>query len=209
MRPPPREVSMFRSLTRVWPLLLALALLAAPASADVYYVTLTNGSVITTAHQPQQASWDPNMVLLLTEVGNWIGFPKEEIQGVRAEDPTQGFGVRISDKAIALGRSPNDLPNPDDSTKSKTDLLTERYLSIAERQLAAEEARRNYSVQQFVEPSSSAGIPITTYSSGSAAVSGLNGFLSGGTPTESNGAGSATDFGGLSGAGSPPQQPQQ
>ena len=197
---------MLRSLTRVWPLLLVLALFAVPASADVFYVTLTNGSVITTAHQPQQASWDPNMVLLLTEVGNWIGVPKDQVQGVRAEDPTQGFGIRISDKAIALGRSPNDLPNADDSTKSKADLAAERYLSIAERQLALEEARRNYSVQQFAEPSASAGIPITTYTSGSAAVGGLNGFLGGGSPTEANGAGSATDFGGLSSPVNPPQQ---
>src|SRR5690348_1119411 len=139
---------MLRSLTRVWPLLVVLALFAVPASADVFYVTLTNGSVIQTAHQPQQASWDPNMVLLLTEVGNWIGVPKDQVQGVRVEDPTQGFGIRISDKAIALGRSPNDLPNADDPTKTKADEIANRYLSIAERQLALEEARRNYSVQQ-------------------------------------------------------------
>jgi hypothetical protein len=206
MRPPPREASMFRSLMRACPLLLALALLAAPASADVYYVTLTNGSVITTAHQPQQASWDPNMVLLLTEVGNWIGFPKDQIQGVRAEDPTQGFGVRISDKAIALGRSPNDLPTGDDSTKTKADLVTERYLSIAERQLAAEEARRNYSVQQFVEPGSSGGgIPIS-YGVGFSPLGSLGGLGSGNinTPTNWDGANSGTDFGGLTGAGAAP-----
>jgi len=113
---------MSRFLARVSPLLVALALLAVPASADVYYVTLTNGTVVETARQPQQASWDPNMVLLLTEVGNWVGFPKEEVQSVRAEDPTQGFGIRISDKAIALGRAPNDLP---DETKTKQDLITD------------------------------------------------------------------------------------
>ncbi|PYQ63002.1 MAG: hypothetical protein DMF53_11580 [Acidobacteria bacterium] len=197
---------MLRSLTRVWPLLIVLALLAAPASADVYYVTLTNGQVIQTAHQPQQASWDPNMVLMLTEVGNWIGFPKEQIQGVRVEDPTQGYGIRISDKAIALGRSPNDLPTSDDSTKSKADQITDRYLALAERQLAIQEERRNYSVQQFVEPSASAGIPLISYGNNSGAVSGYGGMYLGGTPTGSNGAVSPNDFGGLSGAGSPPQQ---
>jgi len=200
---------MLRSLTRVWPLLLALALLAAPAAADVYYVTLTNGNVIQTGHQPQQASWDPNMVVLLTEVGNWVGFPKDEIQSVRAEDPTQGFGIKISDKAIALGRSPNDLPTNDDSTKTRAEQLTDRYLAMAERQLQMEEDRRNYSVQQFVEPSSSAGIPLsiyTTYSTGSAAVGGFGGFGGGASPTDANGAVSPTDFGGLQGAGSPPPQ---
>ncbi|HEY4565143.1 MAG TPA: hypothetical protein VIJ36_19320, partial [Thermoanaerobaculia bacterium] len=202
---------MLRSLTRVWPLLLALALLAAPAAADVYYVTLTNGQVIQTAHQPQQASWDPSMVLLLTEVGNWVGFPKDQIQGVRVEDPTQGYGIRISDKAIALGRSPNDLPTSDDSTKSRADQLTERYLSIAERQMQIQEDRRNYSVQQFVEPGASAGIPLISYGSNSGALSGYGGMGlggGGGAPTDVNGSPSGTDFGGLSSSGSPPQQPQ-
>ncbi|HEY4575968.1 MAG TPA: hypothetical protein VIJ26_18450 [Thermoanaerobaculia bacterium] len=198
---------MLRSLTRVWPLLLALALLAAPAAADVYYVTLTNGQVIQTAHQPQQASWDPSMVLLLTEVGNWVGFPKDQIQGVRVEDPTQGYGIRISDKAIALGRSPNDLPVNDDSTKSRADQLSERYLALAERQLAIQEERRNYTVQQFAEPGASAGIPLITYGSGSGAVSGYGGmYMGGGAPTDVNGSPSGTDFGGLSNAGSPPPQ---
>jgi hypothetical protein len=197
---------MFRSLTRVWPLLLALALLAVPASADVYYVTLTNGSVITSAHQPQQASWDPNMVLLLTEVGNWIGFPKDQIQGVRAEDPTQGFGIRISDKAIALGRSPNDLPVGDGTAKSRADLLTDRYLALAERQLALDEARRNYSIEQFAEPGSTGGVPLS-YGVGSSAMGSLGGLYNGysNTPTNTDGANSGIDFGGLTGAGSPPQ----
>jgi hypothetical protein len=189
-------------------LLLALALLAVPAAADVYYVTLTNGQVIQTAHQPQQASWDPNMVLLLTEVGNWIGFPKDQVQGVRAEDPTQGYGIRISDKAIALGRSPNDLPLGDDSAKSKADLLTDRYLSLAERQMALEEARRNYSIQQFAEPGSTGGgIPIS-YGIGSSAMGALGGYSSpySNTPTNSDGANSGIDFGGLTGVGSPPQK---
>jgi hypothetical protein len=202
---------MSRSLTRVWPLLLlALALLAVPASADVYYVTLTNGSVIQTSHQPQQASWDPNMVLLMTEVGNWIGFPKDQIQGVRVEDPTQGYGVRISDKAIVLGRSPNDLPLPDDVTKSKSDLLNDRYLSLAERQLALEEARRTYTVQQFAEPGAAAGLPLINYSLGSGVVGGaLGGFSMGsgsGVPSEMNGSPSGGDFGGITNSVAPPQQ---
>jgi hypothetical protein len=202
---------MSRPLVRVGPFLLALALLAAPASADVFFVTLTNGQVIQTAHQPQQATWDPNMVLLLTEVGNWIGFPKDQIQGVRIEDPTQGYGIRISDKAIALGRSPNDLPTEDDSTKSKADQMADRYLSLAERQVALQEARRNYSIQQFAEPSAAASNSMyITYSTGSGVIGGaFGGFSPGsgaGAPSEMTGGGSPTDFGGLSGAGSPPPQ---
>lgn len=194
---------MSRSLARVWPLLVALALLAVPASADVYYVTLTNGTVVETARQPQQASWDPNMVLLLTEVGNWVGFPKDEVQSVRSEDPTQGFGIRISDKAIALGRAPNDLP---DETKTKQDLINDRYLELANRMLDLQEQRQNYSIQQFAEPGSSSGIPIS-YGVGFSAMGALGGFSSdrSNTPTNTDGANSGIPFGGLTGVGSPPQ----
>ncbi|HEY0512292.1 MAG TPA: hypothetical protein VGH73_10325 [Thermoanaerobaculia bacterium] len=145
---------MSRFLARVWPVLPALALFAAPALADVYFVTLTTGAVIETAHQPQQAGWDPNMVLLLTETGNWVGFPKGQIVGIRTEDPTQGFGIRINDKAIALGVSPNDLPD----AKGKED-VNQRMYDIANKMLDMAEKRQNYTVQQFVEPSQSQGIP--------------------------------------------------
>jgi hypothetical protein len=144
------------SCSRVWPLLLALALLAMPASAEVFYVTLTNGSVIETARQPQQASWDPDLVLLLTEVGNWVGFPKEEIQQIREEDPTEGFGVRISDTAIALGWAPNDLPDP---AAAKPGDVNDRIAGIAERMLALAERQQQYSVGQGVQTEQTQGIP--------------------------------------------------
>jgi len=146
---------MLRFLARVSPLpLLALALFAAPASADVFYVTLTNGTVIETAHQPQQANWDPNLVLLLTETGNWVGFPKEQITGIRSEDPTQGFGIRINNKAIALGVSPNDLPE----AKGKDD-VNQRMYDLANRMLDMAEQQQHYSIQQGVQTEQSQGIP--------------------------------------------------
>jgi hypothetical protein len=141
--------------SRVGVLLLSLALLALPAAADVFHVTLKNGSEILTTTQPQQAAWDPNMVLLLTEVGNWVGFAKDEIDSVRAEDPTDGYGVRLSDNVIALGWSPNDLPGADGKAPDAND----RFASIAERMLALSEAQQNYSIQQFVQPEATQGIP--------------------------------------------------
>jgi hypothetical protein len=149
---------MSRSLACAGLLLLAVALFAAPASADVFHVTLANGTVIDTSSQPQQASWDPDMVLLLTEVGNWVGFPKSEIQSIRAEDPTQGFGVRISDKAIDLGRSPNDLP--EQTNRSRQEDLNDRLYALTERMLQQAEQQQNYTVQQFVEPDQTLGIPV-------------------------------------------------
>ncbi|MFL6197295.1 MAG: hypothetical protein ACJ75H_24115 [Thermoanaerobaculia bacterium] len=181
---------MFRSLARIWPLLLGVALLAAPASADVFYVTLTNGTVLETAHQPQQASWDPDMVLLLSEVGNWIGYPKDQVESIRSEDPTQGFGIRISDKAIALGRSLNDLP--EEEKGKPQDELNQRLFSLAERQLQLMEGQRTYSVNQFVEPGQTQGVPSslvgTSYGGGyntGAGIMGLPGLTSGGMPDSS------------------------
>lgn len=181
---------MSRSLARIWPLLLGVALLAAPASADVFYVTLTNGTVLETAHQPQQASWDPNMVLLLSEVGNWIGYPQDQIESVRSEDPTQGFGIRISDKAIALGRSLNDLP--EEEKGKPMDELNQRLFGLAERSLRMAEEQRTYSIQQFVEPGQTQGIPSSfggnAYGGGyntGAGIMGLPGLNSGGMPDSS------------------------
>ncbi|HEV2855579.1 MAG TPA: hypothetical protein VHC97_22515 [Thermoanaerobaculia bacterium] len=162
--------------------LLVFALCVVPASAEVFHVTLNNGSVIDTAYQPQQASWDPNMVLLLSDTGNWVGFPKEEIESIRAEDPTQGFGVRINDKTIALGLSPNDLPVPDESGRSQQLAQSDRYYDLAERALALAEKQQNYSIQQGVATEQTQGIPAT-----------FGGAYSGGSPF--NGL-SGGDFGG-------------
>lgn len=152
------------SRSRVWLLLLVLSLLALPVSAEVFHVTLKSGATIETSRQPEQASWDPNMVLLLTEVGNWVGFPKEEIDVIEAENPTQGYGVHISDRAIALGWSPNDLP----AETGRTD-PNQRTNDIAERMLAMAERQQRYSIDQGVSTEQTQGIPSSFggYSGGS------------------------------------------
>ena len=165
------DFSMPRS--RIYLSLLAFALLAVPASAEVFHVTLNNGTVVDTAYQPQQASWDRNMVVLLTDTGNWIGFHKDESDNILAEDPAQGFGVRISDKTIALGLSPNDLPVPDESGRSAQDEASERYYALAERALSLAEKQQNYSIQQGVSTEQTQGIPASFGNSGY--FDGLNG----------------------------------
>jgi hypothetical protein len=149
-----------RLLVRVCPLLLALALLAVPASADVFYVTLNNGSVVETSRQPEQASWDPNMVLLLTEVGNWIGFQRDEIESIRSEDPTSGFGIRISDTAIALGLSPNDMPEATGTPTDAQSAYTDRMLDMYDRLVTQIEKANEYSVNQGVSTDQTQGIPL-------------------------------------------------
>ena len=145
-----------RSTSRVWLLVLAVALVAVPATAEVFHVTLKNGATVDSAIQPQQASWDPNMVMLLTEVGNWVGFTQDEIADIKAVDPTAGFGVRISSTAIALGRFSNDLP---ESAKGAASAQESKYLDLATKALEAAEKQQHYSIQQFVEPNQTQGIP--------------------------------------------------
>jgi hypothetical protein len=164
-------------------LVLAFALLAMPATAEVFHVTLTNGTTVDSSVQPQQASWDPNMIMLITEVGNWVGFPKDEIAGIKAEDPTAGFGVRISRTAIALGRFSNDLPET--GKGNAQDGLNDRYLSLANKMLELQERQQHYSVQQFVEPSQTQGIPAAFAGYGSGGLTAGGGGL-GATPMEPN-----------------------
>jgi hypothetical protein len=180
------------SRSRIYLSLLVFALCvmpAVPVAAEVFHVTLTNGSVIDTAYQPQQASWDSSMVLLLTDTGNWVGFHKDEIDNIRAEDPAQGFGVRISDKTIALGLSPNDLPLPTEGGSQAAN--NDRYFDLVERALAAAEKRQNYSIQQGVSTEQTQGIP-TSF--------GNNGYFDGLNGSTFNGLGGG-GFGGTSGGG--------
>jgi hypothetical protein len=142
--------------SRIGFLLLSLTLLAVPAAADVFHVTLRNGTEIETSRQPEQASWDPSMVLLLTEVGNWVGFPKDEIESIRADDPTSGYGVRINDNVIALGWSPNDLPAEAEGGRNE---INDRITNIAERMLELTERQQRYSIDQGVQTEQSQGIP--------------------------------------------------
>lgn len=166
---------MRRSLVRVWPSLLALALLAVPAGAEVYHVTLNNGTVVDTAYQPQEASWDADMVLLLTEVGNWIGVPKADIQEVTTESSERGFGIKIDDNTFELGLTAGDLspeallaaglveapggaaaPNPaqDAALQLLRNIQQQQQMEQQQRQ-----AEQNYTIQQFVEPGQTQGIP--------------------------------------------------
>jgi hypothetical protein len=181
--------SMSRSRIVLSLLVLALCVLpAVPAPAEVFHVTLTNGSVIDTAYQPQQSSWDPEMVLLLTDTGNWVGFHKDEIDSIQAEDPAQGFGVRISDKTIALGLSPNDLPVP---VENGAQQAADRYYQLVERALAVAERQQSYSIQQGVSTEQTQGIPVGF---------GGGGYFDGFNGSTFNGL-SGSGFGGLGGGG--------
>jgi hypothetical protein len=146
---------MVRSFSRVL-LALGLVLLAAlPAGADVYHIKLKSGTIVDTRYQPQDASWDPHMVLLMTEVGNWIGVRKDDIDSVASENATRGFGVTIRNNTISLGVAPNDQPTPNsDKNVAAMDRLTQAIQGLAQGQ-----QQQPYSIQQGVQTESTQGIP--------------------------------------------------
>jgi hypothetical protein len=136
-------------------LALAALLAAAPAGADLFTVTLANGTTIESRYQPQEASWDSGMVLLLTEAGNWIGLRKDEIADVSSEMVRRGFGVPINTTTILLGVAPNDAAVPGDEKGGPNDPVLQALQAIQ----AQQQERQSYSIQQFVEPEETQGIP--------------------------------------------------
>jgi hypothetical protein len=164
---------MRRSLACIWPSLLALSLLAAPAGAEIYRVTLNDGQTFDTNYQPQEASWDAGMVLLLSDVGNWIGVSKADIQQVEPVNETGSFGVQIAVNTYELGISANDAEAQAEAALAAGDApgaaaggaaearLQMLQLRLEQQQLETQQrqAQQKYSVQQFVEPSQTQGIP--------------------------------------------------
>jgi hypothetical protein len=141
--------------------LLALVF-AVPAGAEVFFVTLNNGTTFETAYQPQASSWDPGMVLLLTEQGNWIGLPQSDIREVRSESQIAGYGRSIDNKTFDLGVAPNDAEDPNAKPTEPADVraqMLEQMVQQQQQELNQRKAQDSYTVQQFVEPSSLQGIP--------------------------------------------------
>lgn len=154
---------MRRSLARVSLALLVLAPLAIPsAEAEVFLITLNNGTTFESAYQPQEASWDSGLVLLLTESGNWIGIPQADIREVRAEAPVSGYGRVIDKLTFELGYAPNDANDPDaksgDPAEARTQML-EQMITQQQQELNQRSAEQSYTVQQFVDPDELQGIP--------------------------------------------------
>ena len=141
--------------------LLALAC-TVPANAEVFFVTLTNGTTFETVYQPQAASWDSSMVLLLTETGNWVGLPQADIKEVRSEAEISGYGRMIDSKTFELGMAPNDADDPDakpaDAASARAQML-EQMVYQQQQELDRRESEANYTIPQFVDPGQTQGIP--------------------------------------------------
>ncbi len=113
----------------------ALALLAGPALAETYTVSLRGGGTILTRYQPQEASWDRNMILVLSDVGNWAALPRQDITSIKSDALNRGFGRRVDATTVVLGWSANDY---DETTAGGAQNLGP--------------PERSYDQNQFVDP---------------------------------------------------------
>ena len=140
---------------------LALLLVALPAAAEVYHVNLHNGASYESRYPPEEASWDADTVLVITETGTWVGIERSTIASVETETELRGYGERIDATTVRMGRTPWSGP------------LTEEEVSPQDRQLQLLEAiyrqqsqpPPDYTMEQFVEPGelgtgNTGGIPV-------------------------------------------------
>lgn len=153
--------------TRALAFVVAAALLAPTlAAAEVFTVTLRNGTSFDTRYQPQEASWDPDQVIFLSDVGNWIAVERSEVASVTSYTESLGFGKVINTTTIALGWAPNDRPDEAAAGQAGQVGLTATQVAAASAALRQSgqaaiptPEQSPYSVQQFVEPSAAQGIP--------------------------------------------------
>ena len=132
---------------RVPLLLLGLVVASTPAWAEVYTVTLHSGGTFQSRYRPQEAPWNTETVLLRTEWGNWIALDKSDIESVKADTETKGFGLVIDEATVELGAGANDTPVPEEGKEGAASAA------------AAQQPAAPYSIQQFVEPNQTQGIP--------------------------------------------------
>lgn len=142
--------------------LVALVVLALPAAAEVYTVTLKNGNVLETKYQPEEASFDRNIVLLLTEVGNWIGIQRAEIESVVAAAELSHFGKVIGKNTILLGWAANDAADPNAPPaegQAPRDPALAATAQTLQNLYQQQQAEQSYTIKQFVQPAETQGIP--------------------------------------------------
>ena len=140
---------------------LALGLITLPATAELYTIELSNGTEFESRFEPIEASWDDTVVLVLTDVGNWIGLARADVVSVTIETEREGFGKVIDNHTVAIGWAPNDAPAEDPA--EALDPMG-RLMEF----LAAERGNQpDFTVQQFVEPGqaggTTGGLPVGGY----------------------------------------------
>lgn len=140
--------------------LAAVALVAVPASADSFNITLKNGTTFVSRYQPEDAGWDPDKMVFLDEWSNLISLHKGDVESITTDTEDRGFGKVINSTTIALGWAPNDALDPN-SDEGKAALEQQQRADLAESL-----APPVYNQEQFVEPSQASGIPLSFVGAG-------------------------------------------
>lgn len=125
-----------------------------PAAAESYIITLSDGAVFESRYQPEEASWDPGVVMLLTEYGNWIALERAEIAEVTTDVEARGFGKVIDTNTISLGVLANDAIPPEEQAEPDSFQQLQQLLT-------RQNQPQDYSVPQFAEPGElTGGLPV-------------------------------------------------
>ncbi len=136
-----------------------VAWVALPVAAETYHVNLDSGQSYETRYPPEEASWDADTLLFLTETGNWIGVERSRISTVEIETELRGYGERIDATTVFMGRTPNS-GSPEQEELSPAERQTRLLETLVNRQ----QQQPDYSMDQFVEPGDmgqgTSGIPV-------------------------------------------------
>ncbi len=138
-------------------LALFFSLVAVAATAQVYTVTLHNGTTFESRYEPEDAGFSEDVVILATDQGNWIALDKADIADVVSSVEDSGFGYQLDTTTVVIGWSPNDLvtENEDGEIVSEWGFIDDPV-----------EGGGNYSLEQFISPPvvgtglSAGGLPI-------------------------------------------------
>ena len=128
-----------------------VTLVAAPALAEVYSLTLSNGATFTTRYRPSQSPNRPDTTQILTEFGNWIALPTSQIESITADTESKGYGTVLDTTTIAIGWAPNERSAPGEGSEADLDPTTRLLNYMAQRDAGRQQP--DFSVEQFGEPS--------------------------------------------------------
>jgi len=138
-------------------LALLLGLVAVAATAQVYTVTLHNGTTFESRYEPKDADFSEDVMVLSTDQGNWIALEKADIADVVSSVEDSGFGYQLDTTTVIIGWSPNDLvtENEDGEIISEWGFIDDPV-----------EGAGNYTLEQFISPPvvgsglSASGLPV-------------------------------------------------
>lgn len=136
--------------------LLVAALAAAPAFGASYTVHLTNGESYESRYPPEEANWNPDVFLLHTATGNWIGIERGQIARIESETDVRGYGRRIDATTVYMGRLANAAPQPGEEGQQQ-----DPQLALLQAIYDQQQQEQSHTIEQFVDPSDTGrGIPV-------------------------------------------------